>query len=889
MSSFSLSGYTGMLKSDMISKKMNEAIAQMTFSKEGPKGKDTVIIEEKTQTIISTIQNMRLQSPAVHTGIVFTFTSLGDKPFPIDVGMHFKWLHMQQGIPVTVRTDDPRRNFYLPSIDDVGSKISVQIDDDCDEAMSRYLESDVINLDPAICTIGESVLREKFYKVLDVDVAFGPETSTKNEIENPSISSACLVMDGLSSIEIDTRGIFMALPVSSDLIDLDNSKLEKRSKKKSSSFISMGSHISPGASSTLKKKIKKETNNEAKMILHIPASDEIKVTCAQPASLIISIPLQRGPPQPSPMDILLPSSSSKSNHTDPMMLSTPDENDSSITYPLGRFKAPHSPNSSLHGQEIQDIQSEEGMPIAPWSYIQKHSETAIDITDNDEMKPSEFALMLTSLENYIASCTASDVKVVIACKDRVQRDTMVLAIRSLAGQSSAATMEERRNVFPWSSASLSNIDTIINDKVHKDKDKDESSPRDYIPSPILADSQIVTIVKADVVQEQILMCKIDHLENEIKIFAKKETDSDFALQQIQICNEELTAETLRLETLCSDKDAQLERSSGISANEEIQLLAERTQKAETLSELERIISEYKDQKIELELLTVNFEDLKVRNAHLAADADQSNNEWNRKEDTFSSQIASLISDKETLIKMDADFKCRLKEEKEVEASLSIAAEQAEVTEMRSVMEELQGEVNLLKRKNESQAKDLKKVIREKMSFQKELEDLQSAVHEQRKISMKEAEDAKAKIVEHPQDSKTKWDKLQSSFHKKQSAVTTVEDKTAYPIKQALMGHMTSIMDTSAHSMTSAHNISPATSQSRIIQAAPVTPDSKNPFGDEDIDNESDDGSNENSEKSAPVKLPSVPGDTTPAKVTQPVEEKSSAKLKKAMRSIFREA
>jgi hypothetical protein len=38
-----------------------------------------------------------------------------------------------------------------------------------------------------------------------------------------------------------------------------------------------------------------------------------------------------------------------------------------------------------------------------------------------------------------------------------------------------------------------------------------------------------------------------------------------------------------------------------------------------------------------------------------------------------------------------------------------------------------------------------------------------------------------------------------------------------------------------------------------------------------------------------VKLPSVPGDTTPAKVTQPVEEKSSAKLKKAMRSIFREA
>jgi hypothetical protein len=60
--------------------------------------------------------------------------------------------------------------------------------------------------------------------------------------------------------------------------------------------------------------------------------------------------------------------------------------------------------------------------------------------------------------------------------------------------------------------------------------------------------------------------------------------------------------------------------------------------------------------------------------------------------------------------------------------------------------------------------------------------------------------------------------LQSSFHKKQTAVTAVEEKTTlYPIKQALMGHMTSIMDTSAHSMTSAHSISSATSQSRAIQ------------------------------------------------------------------------
>lgn len=532
MNSFSLSGYTGMLKSDMISKKMNEAIAQMTFTTDVSKGTDAVILEEKMQMILSTIQNMRLQSPTAHTGIVFTFTSLGEKPFPIDVGIHFKWLHMQQGVAVMVPADDFKRNFYLPSIDDVGSKISVQIDDDCDQAMSRYLESDVINLDPAICTIGESVLREKFYKVPDVDVSFGPETSTKNDTNNPSFSSACLVMDGSSSIEIDTRGIFMELPVSSEVIyvkpvsfDYDDSKSEKKSNKylkKTASFISMGSYASPGTSSTFKKKIKKESSNEAKMILHIPASEHIKVTCLQPASLQISIPLQRGPPlNPTPMDILLPTNSSKNSLTDPVMSSIPDENDSSKTYPLGRIKSQLSPNSgNLNGQEMQDIQSEQGMPIAPWSYIQNHSQTAIDITDNDEMKQSDFAVMLNSLESYIASCTASDVKVVIACKDRVQRDTMVLAIRSLAGQCTEATIEDRRKVFPWSSSSLemSDIDSTIKNTVHED----DGSPRDYIPSPIMPDSHIVTVVKADIVQEQILKSKIDHLENEIKILAKKE-------------------------------------------------------------------------------------------------------------------------------------------------------------------------------------------------------------------------------------------------------------------------------------------------------------------------------------------------------------------------------
>lgn len=144
MNSFSLSGYSGMLKSDLISKKMNEAIAQMSFSTEGSKATDATSLANKIQSVLCTIRNMRLQSPINHTGIVFVFTSFGDKPFPIDAGIHFKWFQMQQGIPVIVPTDNFRNYIYLPSIDDVGSKISVQCDDDCDEGMSRFLEVHII-------------------------------------------------------------------------------------------------------------------------------------------------------------------------------------------------------------------------------------------------------------------------------------------------------------------------------------------------------------------------------------------------------------------------------------------------------------------------------------------------------------------------------------------------------------------------------------------------------------------------------------------------------------------------------------------------------------------------------------------------------------------------
>lgn len=125
---------TGMLKSDLLSR----SIAQMSFSSEGTTSKEADALEIKIGLILRLIQNIRLQSPANHTGLVIAFTSITKVPFPTDVGVKFSWFRVK-GEERTLISDSSKA-FYLPSIDDVGFKICVQCDDDFDQGLSRHLE-----------------------------------------------------------------------------------------------------------------------------------------------------------------------------------------------------------------------------------------------------------------------------------------------------------------------------------------------------------------------------------------------------------------------------------------------------------------------------------------------------------------------------------------------------------------------------------------------------------------------------------------------------------------------------------------------------------------------------------------------------------------------------
>ena len=134
--------FSGMIKTDAISKKMNDAIAKMTFSNDTAKVMDTETMEKKIDLVLALVKSMRLQSPASHLGVVIAFSSIASEiPFASDAGLSFSWFRIREGEKlVAIPTDLSISSYYLPTIDDVGFNICAQIEDELGQGLSRHIE-----------------------------------------------------------------------------------------------------------------------------------------------------------------------------------------------------------------------------------------------------------------------------------------------------------------------------------------------------------------------------------------------------------------------------------------------------------------------------------------------------------------------------------------------------------------------------------------------------------------------------------------------------------------------------------------------------------------------------------------------------------------------------
>ena len=100
-----------------------------------------------------------------------------------------------------------------------------------------------------------------------------------------------LQFDGRSTVDIDEFGIFISIPT----FDNEAAHLEPTQQDSKNGFARFGLKKNDTKSTNNKKSKKYSSNNHktSRRGLRIPASSGIKVSCAQPLSLVLTVPIKR--------------------------------------------------------------------------------------------------------------------------------------------------------------------------------------------------------------------------------------------------------------------------------------------------------------------------------------------------------------------------------------------------------------------------------------------------------------------------------------------------------------------------------------------------------------------------------------------------------------------
>lgn len=300
--------------------------------------------EDAIELATRIVQDLRLQSPQSHLGMITLFTTVTEEHLPNTTsGVKFTWFRCgpndhDERVPIVGTIAN--RPYYLPSVDDSNYKILCLVQDEYEQGLSRYLESDVLMMDPTLGGIAEQCLKEKHFSVSNVCISFGGGTDGTTNI--------CTIDGPNTCIELDCTGITITLPEESlnistteSMSSLDQSSSRdtagssstvratklaeslmsetlKKSKASLTSLKSAARYI-PGVKGSSQNKeasntsTKQEGNENGKdnrenhkiSIFRIAASDHLIVRCTNTSSLTLHVPFKRG----------FPSSSSSTSNT----------------------------------------------------------------------------------------------------------------------------------------------------------------------------------------------------------------------------------------------------------------------------------------------------------------------------------------------------------------------------------------------------------------------------------------------------------------------------------------------------------------------------------------------------------------------------------------------
>lgn len=303
------------------------------------------LIQSELKKVLTLLEEIRLQCPQSHLGLVLAFASTTLTPLS-GSGMKFTFYRMGLSNEEFLQVDQSFRSYYAPTYDDISAKICCKVEDTMDQGFSKFLESGFIEADSVLTRLVEDSIKQNYYEIKDAGISFGVSTADLNEIVNDSGSvdgnvnnrPSCLTkslpfiqLEGRSYVEVDTDGVFIGLPVVN-------------------------------------------SNKKVRRGLHISSIDVLDVECVQLASLVLTLAASR-----------------RSVSTDissiPMTLNSfsTDSNDSSASFSIDSPSS--TPNTSIKqrargvSNEIDIIVGNDRRDICPWKFTR-----ILNFVDNPETK-----------------------------------------------------------------------------------------------------------------------------------------------------------------------------------------------------------------------------------------------------------------------------------------------------------------------------------------------------------------------------------------------------------------------------------------------------------------------------------------------------------------------
>eukprot|EP01039_Chlorochromonas_danica_P006982 gene6982-7724_t len=415
--------------------------------------------ERKAQMMqaLAVLEDVHLQAPPSHSGIIVAYYGRTMSPV-MHPGIRFTWFRMS-GEDRVDQVDESSKAWYAPTLDDIGCVICVQCEDNFEQGCSRYLECGPIRADQLLVSASESVVNYGIHETKDVCVSFGlgegePFESTPSASTTIPLATVLdrdlpfLQLNGRSHIEVDEQGIFISIPT------FQPSAPTTAAKGRTASVSG------------------KPTFNTSRRGLRLPASATMSVSCSQPSSMILRVPIRKSMESEqqstaseavASVDISLQQTSSSDGKLPAEV--TDASNSGALESKDKSDGVGGSGSVAAEDEKMRQFLSSSILSI-PWVYEGHNLSPAAYIAENEaRLSPEErerilkeaeedsivFANTVCALTEFVSSIPegTSEIVICFSCTDRANRDLLAVSMRTLACQAPNTTRYDRCKMLPW--------------------------------------------------------------------------------------------------------------------------------------------------------------------------------------------------------------------------------------------------------------------------------------------------------------------------------------------------------------------------------------------------------------------------------------------------------